>query len=42
MMMTEAEMPVQAEEKETGVKQLLFNKWDIFEVQITTPALSDM
>lgn len=39
MMMTEAEMPVQAEEQETGVKQLLFNKWDISEVQITDPGL---
>jgi len=38
-MMTEADMPVQAEEQETGAKQLLFNKWDISEAQITDPGL---
>lgn len=38
-MMTEAEMPVQAEEPETRAKQLLFNKWDISEAQITDPGL---
>lgn len=39
--MTEVETPVQAEEpqQETGVKRLLFNKWDLSEVQINDPGL---
>ncbi|TAJ45884.1 30S ribosomal protein S7 [Methanofollis fontis] len=38
--MTEADVPVQAEEQEeSGVQQLLFNKWDISEVQINDPGL---
>lgn len=39
--MTEVETPVQAEEpqQETSVKRLLFNKWDLSEVQINDPGL---
>ncbi|QYZ79192.1 30S ribosomal protein S7 [Methanofollis formosanus] len=39
--MTDVEVPVQAEEQpqESGVKRLLFNKWDLSEVQINDPGL---
>ncbi|QSZ67223.1 30S ribosomal protein S7 [Methanofollis aquaemaris] len=39
--MTEVEVPVEAEEpQESGVKRLLFNKWDLSEVQINDPGLA--
>ncbi|MDD3622257.1 MAG: 30S ribosomal protein S7 [Methanofollis sp.] len=40
--MTEVEAPVQAEEpqQETGAKRLLFNKWDLAEVEINDPGLA--
>ncbi|MBP2146642.1 small subunit ribosomal protein S7 [Methanofollis sp. W23] len=40
--MTEVEAPVQAEEQpqESGVKRLLFNKWDLAEVEINDPGLA--